>query len=235
MKRTKSCKAGCHVATVSRLDTRLADIAIKLRRAAFNAARAVSASVGIPFVPPARKMIEHTPEPMHRNHTLSTETILAKSTSKRSAVLRTLDKQPKKSPKEAKPCACICTICGAVFKAKQGLERHRKRKNPCLRTNLTQKEMNNPLRCVYCNTISTTKSHLEAHYRICKIKNNKIHPNLVEAEQMLGVAEERMKENELFWEEERKILEETVNAQNVILEVMRKQLDFLMAQRQKNL
>jgi hypothetical protein len=57
MKRTKSCKAKCHIATVSRLDTRLADIAIKLRRAATSVARVVSINPTTSLVPVIKKKI----------------------------------------------------------------------------------------------------------------------------------------------------------------------------------
>lgn len=80
-----------------------------------------------------------------------------------------------------------CYNCGKTFRTPNELLRHKNRKTPCLIREITEEAKNNPLRCIYCNTISSKKSHLERHLTTCKIKNgglDKLHGKVKHEEQM---------------------------------------------------
>lgn len=64
----------------------------------------------------------------------------------------------------------ICPGCGHDFKHYSVLERHTKGLGSCIKTGLTEEQMNDPNRCTYCNQISTTKSNLTKHLTRCKVK-----------------------------------------------------------------
>ena len=58
-----------------------------------------------------------------------------------------------------------------MFKTPTDLQRHRNRKTPCLIREVLPEQINNPLRCIFCNKIFTNNSHLTRHLKICKVKN----------------------------------------------------------------
>ena len=64
-----------------------------------------------------------------------------------------------------------CYSCGKVFKTPTDFMRHRNRKTPCLIQDVKPEQVNNPLRCIFCNKIFSNNSHLVRHLKICKVKN----------------------------------------------------------------
>lgn len=67
-----------------------------------------------------------------------------------------------------------CYSCGKIFRKPVELTSHKARKTPCLIRDLKPEDKLNPLRCIYCNTISSTKGNLGRHLAKCKIKNGGI-------------------------------------------------------------
>lgn len=64
-----------------------------------------------------------------------------------------------------------CYNCGKLFRTPAELERHKKRKTPCLIRDISEDERKNPNRCIYCNKILSKKEHLTRHLTKCKVKN----------------------------------------------------------------
>lgn len=64
-----------------------------------------------------------------------------------------------------------CAECSKVFRAPALLERHKKRKTPCLLREVAPEHANNPNRCIFCNNVFSKKEHLTRHHKICRIKN----------------------------------------------------------------
>lgn len=64
-----------------------------------------------------------------------------------------------------------CHSCGKVFKDNDHLARHKARKTPCVIRDVAPEDVNNPLRCVFCNKIFAKMSNLTRHHTTCKIKN----------------------------------------------------------------
>ncbi len=64
-----------------------------------------------------------------------------------------------------------CYNCGKVFRAPVNLQAHKNRKTPCVIREIGPENINNPLRCIFCNKISSNKSNLLKHHKVCKIKN----------------------------------------------------------------
>lgn len=90
-----------------------------------------------------------------------------------------------------------CYNCGKTFHTPTDLERHRKRKTPCLIRDLKEEDRKNPLRCIYCNKIFSTDGNLVKHLKICKIKNgglDKLHDKVKHEEQMRIMQEEHKQE-----------------------------------------
>ena len=86
-----------------------------------------------------------------------------------------------------------CYNCGKTFRTPAELIRHKNRKTPCLIREIAEGDKKNPLRCMYCNKISTKKSHLDRHLTTCKVKNgglDKLHGKVKYEEQMCIMQEE---------------------------------------------
>ncbi len=64
-----------------------------------------------------------------------------------------------------------CFGCGKTFHTPTDLQRHKDRKTPCLIREVTEDQLKNPNRCIFCNKIFTTKGNLTKHHKGCKIKN----------------------------------------------------------------
>ncbi len=64
-----------------------------------------------------------------------------------------------------------CYNCGKQFKDTYYLERHKKRKTPCLIREIDEKDRHNPLRCIYCNKVFSKLNNLNQHHNRCKVKN----------------------------------------------------------------
>src|SRR3989344_8860880 len=96
-----------------------------------------------------------------------------------------------------------CCNCGKIFRDTYCLERHRKRKIPCLNVNIPEEDKNKPY-CIYCNRTVSTKRNLENHHKICKIKNGGIQI-LTEKMNVIKKEEEDYKKHS---EEQNKIIEE---------------------------
>jgi len=120
----------------------------------------------------------------------------------------------------------ICDLCNQGFNRKQTLNRHKKRKNPCVKKKEKKNDINIsshfvpsrptpshfvPLlklnQCSYCNKSYKQKQHLTRHLKTCKVKKEK----------------EKEKEKEIKKEEEKKKLE---------LELAKKQIEILKLQAQ---
>jgi hypothetical protein len=90
-----------------------------------------------------------------------------------------------------------CGKCGQKFKLEHHLKQHLDRKRPCI---IEVDDVNNPLRCIHCKQVYSTKPNLLKHSRKCKMKNGGVvnipDPNIRLAEQMRILMEEREKEKE---------------------------------------
>lgn len=64
-----------------------------------------------------------------------------------------------------------CYNCGKVFRDENDLNRHKKRKTPCLIRDIKDEDKVNPNRCIYCNKIFAKSFTLTKHLKSCKIKN----------------------------------------------------------------
>lgn len=67
-----------------------------------------------------------------------------------------------------------CYNCGKKFRTPAELQRHQKRKTPCLIREISEADKNNPNRCIYCNKVMSKKEHLTRHLTKCKVKNGGI-------------------------------------------------------------
>jgi hypothetical protein len=217
MKRTKTCKAGCHIATVSRFDTRLMHIAIKLRRI---------------VSPPVTQIVINNPI-----------AAVASVCAKKAIGHVTTKKKQKFSQKKlidtgnrTKP---TCDLCGTSFSTNQILMRHKARKVPCLRLNIHPNEIANPLRCIHCNLILSTKGKLTRHHKICKVKNNKVQPTIMSQEQKIQTLIEQasldhkkhVEELEGLRKKHAEEYEKIQNAQDIVIESLRKQVEQLLTNR----
>ena len=77
-----------------------------------------------------------------------------------------------------------CLKCGQKFKLEHHLKQHISRKRPCIIEE--QVVGNDPLRCIYCKRVYSTKPNLLKHTRKCNMKNGGVDdildPNLKVAE-----------------------------------------------------
>ncbi len=64
-----------------------------------------------------------------------------------------------------------CYNCGKVFTDNKDLTRHKNRKTPCLIRDVAPENIQNPLRCIYCNKIFTNIGNKNKHLKTCKVKN----------------------------------------------------------------
>lgn len=67
-----------------------------------------------------------------------------------------------------------CYNCSKNFRTPAELQRHQKRKTPCLIREITEADKNNPNRCIYCNKVMSKKENLNRHLTKCKVKNGGI-------------------------------------------------------------
>ena len=67
-----------------------------------------------------------------------------------------------------------CYNCGKNFRTPAELQRHQKRKTPCLIREISEADKNNPNRCIYCNKVMSKKENLTRHLTKCKVKNGGI-------------------------------------------------------------
>lgn len=65
----------------------------------------------------------------------------------------------------------ICTGCNKTFRTPGVLAKHMARKTPCNIKDLSEDDMKNPLRCIYCNFIFSRMPNLTKHYKTCKPKD----------------------------------------------------------------
>jgi predicted Zn-ribbon and HTH transcriptional regulator len=63
-----------------------------------------------------------------------------------------------------------CNDCGKEFRDSHNFNQHKNRKTPCMVRELSQEQMNDPNRCIYCNKVFVKKSNLLRHLNTCKIK-----------------------------------------------------------------
>lgn len=90
-----------------------------------------------------------------------------------------------------------CYNCGKSFRTPTELARHKKRKTPCLILEVKPEDKLNPLRCIYCNRISSKSENLTKHLKTCKIKNgglDKLHDKVRHDEQLRILREEHARE-----------------------------------------
>lgn len=114
----------------------------------------------------------------------------------------------------------MCFNCGKEFKDSAHLERHKKRKTPCLIRDVSEVNKKNPLRCIYCNSIFSRISNLNKHYKICKIKNgglDKLHDKVKHDEQMRI----KMEENE----QKLQVMANKLAVQTDAVELLRKEIE----------
>lgn len=87
-----------------------------------------------------------------------------------------------------------CNLCGKEFKKPIDLARHNNRKLPCIVTNVNPEDLENSLRCIYCNKLLSTLGNLTKHAKNCKIKrehSTKIHVDVTFEEQLEMYRESR--------------------------------------------
>jgi hypothetical protein len=91
-----------------------------------------------------------------------------------------------------------CYNCGKLFRTPANLLRHRNRKTPCLIREVSQADLGNPNRCIFCNKILSKKEHLTRHMKTCKIKNGgmDILVDKVRYEQEIRILKEKDQEKE---------------------------------------
>jgi hypothetical protein len=101
-----------------------------------------------------------------------------------------------------------------------------------MRVNVRPEELNNPLRCIHCNLILSTKGKLTQHHKICKVKNNKVQPTITTQEQKIRALTEQAdldrKKHAEELEANRKMYDEKQEAQNAVIEALRKQVEQLL-------
>ncbi len=94
-----------------------------------------------------------------------------------------------------------CYDCGKLFRTPRDLARHKNRKTPCLIRDIHPDQLHNPYRCIYCNTVLSSKSNHTKHLTICKIKNGgmDVLVDKVRYEQELRILKEQnMARDEMF-------------------------------------
>lgn len=92
----------------------------------------------------------------------------------------------------------LCYNCGKPFRDEFQLQRHKKKKTPCLIREIDEKDRHNPLRCIYCNKIFSKTSNLIRHHGSCKVKNGgmqTLHDKVKYEEQMRIKMEEHELKN----------------------------------------
>jgi len=67
-----------------------------------------------------------------------------------------------------------CYNCGTEFRAPALLLRHGNRKTPCLIRNVSDADVDNPKRCIFCNKIFASVGNKNKHVKNCKIRNSGI-------------------------------------------------------------
>lgn len=107
-----------------------------------------------------------------------------------------------------------CYNCGKVFRKPAELERHKNRKTPCLIQDIKPEQIENPLRCIYCNRVFSNTSNLNKHHKTCKIKNGgmDILVDKVKHEQEIRILKEQRVADEKRHTEQLQKLEERLTA-----------------------
>lgn len=86
-----------------------------------------------------------------------------------------------------------CYSCGKLFIRSIDLERHKKRKSPCLIAEVPAAQIQNPNRCIFCNKIFANIGNKNKHLSRCKVKNGgmEILADKVRHEQELRILKEQ--------------------------------------------
>lgn len=106
---------------------------------------------------------------------------------------------------KAKPAKTkfVCGDCGKGFIDNHHLERHKRRKIPCLIRDINIEDQKNPCRCIYCNRVLTCAGSLKRHLVRCKVKNGKAHigNEKIRHEQQIRVLTERLEQTDTRFQE----------------------------------
>jgi hypothetical protein len=118
-----------------------------------------------------------------------------------------------------------CYNCGKQFKDETHLDRHKKRKTPCLIREIKPEDRNNPLRCIYCNKVFSKVNNLNRHRGICKVKNGGLQTlhDKVKHEEELRI---QMEEQKLLYVE----IDQKNKDLFAIVSQMREEIDILKTQ-----
>ena len=135
-----------------------------------------------------------------------------------------------------------CNLCNKEFNRKQNLQRHLKKKYPCVKKeefkcefcnksykyNFTLKrhlktckvkqekeEEDKKLKCEFCNKSYKQKQHLTRHLKTCKIKQEKEEPTIKELELEIKLANITFKSLKL--EEEMKLMKSQIEENSKII------------------
>ncbi|QYB17623.1 hypothetical protein PV-S19_0259 [Pacmanvirus S19] len=105
-----------------------------------------------------------------------------------------------------------CFSCGKVFKDNAHLDRHKKRKTPCLIREVAPEQVNNPNRCIFCNKIFTNVGNRNKHLKTCKVKNGgmEILADKVRYEQEIRILKEQMVQQTKEIEQDKKEKDEQI-------------------------
>jgi hypothetical protein len=154
MKRTKTCKAGCHVATVSRADTRLMHIALKLKRAFVKRMPSsfIADKKAIIIAPPSK-------DDGHQMQPLTTDKEIGPTQA-----------TPKKLRKKrgTQQGTYNCPNCSYSTKLAKDLERHMSRKNTCGIRPSPPTTVDPNFTCPHCNKVLSSKRNAIEHSKRCK-------------------------------------------------------------------
>jgi hypothetical protein len=66
-----------------------------------------------------------------------------------------------------------CERCGKIFRDDHDYKRHLNRKKQCSPRNGPEENRFNPLQCIYCKKVLSTKANLKRHYNICTDEQKK--------------------------------------------------------------
>lgn len=115
-----------------------------------------------------------------------------------------------------------CYNCGKTFHTPTDLERHKKRKTPCLIREISDADKNNPLRCIYCNKIFSNVSHLTRHHKICKVKNGGMQTlhDKVKYEETLRIMQELQEKKDKDIQEMFSAMQSQLNDQRGLIETL---------------
>lgn len=123
-----------------------------------------------------------------------------------------------------------CYSCGKTFTKLIDIERHKKRKTPCLIVEVNEVDRNNPKRCIFCNRIFVQKQGLVRHHKTCKIKNGgmEILADNVRFEQEIRVLKELREKDE----KEKKEKDDAIKAQNDMIKDLMARVDAIEKEKQ---